>query len=364
MAAWLTVVIPAHNAEQYLAECLNSILPIKEYTNKIILIDDCSSDKTAIVAEQWKDNNNIPLTVIRNEANLGPSASRNIGIKLADSSHIMFLDSDDTLTQEIADFLERGKKFDYTCSVHNQVRFDPSGKEIQSSTNYCGLRLSENRDEEIYKRVELQKYLHNYLRLPREFCLLEHCWGRLYRAEIIADNQIIFTESANQLEDVEFNLKYLSHVNQIAIYLKPIYNHMLRVSNRRLSNQAGLSDDAVDRLYIVSSQVAGLLRGYLDEQIINLEVKKFLASKISGYIAKLCLINEASWQRKVSLEHLMNTYHNNKFWEYIELREDESQTMQYMLKIHAPIQLISIFMRLRKKIHSAAGSLRACFMPR
>ena len=98
----LQIIIPAYNAQQYITECLNSIVNQRTaYSYKIVVIDDGSTDRTAELLEAF-DNENI--TIIHQE-NKGFSGARNTGLKEIDSSYIMFVDSDDKLAEDAVQVL-------------------------------------------------------------------------------------------------------------------------------------------------------------------------------------------------------------------------------------------------------------------
>lgn len=88
--ARVSIVIPAFNAEPYIADTLRSILNSSYQDYEIIVIDDGSKDKTAAVAAAVH-----PSIRVISQANAGMSASRNRGIAASDSAYIALLDSDD-----------------------------------------------------------------------------------------------------------------------------------------------------------------------------------------------------------------------------------------------------------------------------
>lgn len=90
----VTVVLPAHNAERYMALALESILEQTFQDFECIVIDDCSSDGTWGIIEEFarKDNRIVPL---RNEVNLKMSKTLNKGIEQARGKYIARMDADD-----------------------------------------------------------------------------------------------------------------------------------------------------------------------------------------------------------------------------------------------------------------------------
>ena len=95
----LSIIVPVYNVADYLPKCLDSLLaqnlPQNEY--EIIVVNDGSTDNSAVIAQQYADNYaNISLV---NQANQGLSGARNTGIKQAKGDYIQFVDSDDYLVE-------------------------------------------------------------------------------------------------------------------------------------------------------------------------------------------------------------------------------------------------------------------------
>lgn len=89
------VVIPAFNAEKYIAQTLESVLLQGDLVKSIIVVNDGSSDKTGeIVGSFSKTHQDLTITLI-NQANRGLANARNTGIKAASAPYIALLDADD-----------------------------------------------------------------------------------------------------------------------------------------------------------------------------------------------------------------------------------------------------------------------------
>ena len=94
----LSIVIPIYNAEEYLEECLESVInqevPFDEY--EIICIDDGSTDNSNLILEKY--NKQIDNLTVFHQNNSGVSVARNRGLELAKGTYIWFVDADDFIS--------------------------------------------------------------------------------------------------------------------------------------------------------------------------------------------------------------------------------------------------------------------------
>lgn len=89
----VSVIVPAYNYGQYIAETLESILAQSVPAHEVIVVDDGSTDTTAEIVKKY------PVTYLYQE-NKGLAAARNTGIKHATGTYIMSVDADDILKPE------------------------------------------------------------------------------------------------------------------------------------------------------------------------------------------------------------------------------------------------------------------------
>lgn len=96
MEPLISVVIPAYNAEQYIAECLDSVLDQSALNYEIVIIDDGSIDSTCSICQKYsaKHPDRVKYYFQKNK---GTYAARLIGWKLSIGDYVLFLDSDDAL---------------------------------------------------------------------------------------------------------------------------------------------------------------------------------------------------------------------------------------------------------------------------
>jgi glycosyltransferase involved in cell wall biosynthesis len=92
--AAVTVIIPAFNAERHIGEALESVRDQTLREVEVVVVDDGSRDGTVREVERFA--NELDLTIV-SQANAGPAAARNAGIRRARGRHCAFLDSDDVM---------------------------------------------------------------------------------------------------------------------------------------------------------------------------------------------------------------------------------------------------------------------------
>lgn len=103
----VTVVTPVHNAEEFIHQCIASVLAQTYQHWEHILVDDCSTDNSAQIVRDYA-NNEDRIKLVSLEENSGAGIARNRAIEQAKGEYIAFLDSDDLWAPEK---LERQLKF-------------------------------------------------------------------------------------------------------------------------------------------------------------------------------------------------------------------------------------------------------------
>ncbi len=93
----ISVVIPAYNCAEYISRSIESALS-QDVEKEIIVIDDCSSDSTPEIIQQYCGIDGFIF--YKNETNLGAAETRNKAVKLASGQYIAFLDGDDFWSED------------------------------------------------------------------------------------------------------------------------------------------------------------------------------------------------------------------------------------------------------------------------
>ena len=94
----ISVIIPVYNVEKWLNKCVDSILSQSYENFEVILVNDGSTDKSKDICDQYlKEDNRVKVFDILNS---GQSVARNIGLKEAKGDYILFIDSDDYISDK------------------------------------------------------------------------------------------------------------------------------------------------------------------------------------------------------------------------------------------------------------------------
>jgi len=172
-----SIIIPAYNAEKYIVNTLNSIYNQTYKNYEIIVIDDCSTDKTHQIL---KNHANIKL--LKTEVNSRQGVARNIGLDNCKGDYVLFLDADDSFFDE-----------NVLYSLNNKII-----QEDNPDIIYTGLKIEGNRELEIIPNKE---------NTEKGYRLGTYKWMNVttlcIKNEIIQKNNIRFPEKI-RYEDVYF----------------------------------------------------------------------------------------------------------------------------------------------------------------
>lgn len=192
----VSFIVPVYNVEDYIQECLESLLKQDINEKEILIINDGSTDKSLEICEKYKNKHSC-IKII-NKANGGLSSARNKGIEVAKGEYIFFVDSDDFLLGNyINEMYENCKKNNIDIFRGVYTRYDNRSKILENI-------ILENK--EYYDKVMSGiDFLENEIKYDSYEVIA--CLG-LFKKEYLDKNRIRFTEGVTY-EDHEFFMKCL-----------------------------------------------------------------------------------------------------------------------------------------------------------
>ena len=341
----VSVIIPCFNAERTIKNCINSILSQTERNIEVLVVDDGSTDKTLDILKNIKDSR---LTVF-NQKNSGVSVARNLGLKHAKGEFISFVDADDWLDLQF-----------YEHMLWNQGR-------TRADLIECG-------------RVDVE----GAKITPRPTCKQDvvditvnpdfinkgslFVWDKLFKRDIISENNIHFPEHIGYAEDAIFLVEYKLNIKTISYVHKCIYNYRISLNSASKSNKK-LNDiiKGMEELLTLITRygkfrelvpyIGDMAAGYYSRKIIQLpqssvsyqervqfvrDFINFFESYIPNWKIRVCKYRSSGSNFKKSLNEYRTSEIGVKFfWRFQKIKD-------FLIKTCAPFILYNRV----KKVHA------------
>lgn len=213
----ISVIIPIYNAEKYIESCVNSIISSGVGIDyEILLINDGSKDGTAKLCDNLKKQ--YPLVVkVYHVPNGGASKARNFGINEATGEYVCFVDADDTVTGDYLQCVAKyAPKADITFWGFDRIDV-AQGKSV---TLIPEKSLISGRVQDIESGIL-------YLLKNEHANFFGFTWSKVFRRDIIVNNNIRFNENLKIKEDEIFTLDYCRFINSLQVIDKALYRYKI-----------------------------------------------------------------------------------------------------------------------------------------
>lgn len=149
----LSVVIPVYNVENYLPQCIESILNQTFREIEIILVDDGSTDRSAAICDEYAEAD--PRVKVFHQKNTGLVGARKKGVELSSSTYITFVDSDDFIEKESYNRAFDSMKEGIDVICFGITRYYENGKAPKADHSLF--------DEKIYKKTDMLQEIVPYM---------------------------------------------------------------------------------------------------------------------------------------------------------------------------------------------------------
>lgn len=237
----ISVIIPVYHIENYLEKCIKSICQQTYKNIEIILVDDCSDDRSGIICDEYAKKDKR-IKVVHQSKNGGPSLARNTGMAQAEGEYYLFVDGDDwieeTLCEQAVSVLKRRENdvdtvhWGYCCVNEEGEELSEEypvlyPKEIISQTDI----FNEFLDTFTVSLEDLQKWLlgnESYYEAIHCKKQMATVWRYLFSAKIIKNNHITFPQQVDRGEDIVFLLCYLQKCKGIVNLSGKCYYYLQR----------------------------------------------------------------------------------------------------------------------------------------
>ena len=253
-----SVIIPIYNAEKTLVRCLDSILrqPFSDY--ELLLINDGSTDGSDAICREYA--NTYSCVRYFAKENGGVSSARNLGLEQAEGEYILFVDSDDYVSE------------DYFAAIDQALTQSHPDLLLFGYRNFGGLSTEWDTGE-FYEDAETG-VAERVASAVRQY-LFSSLWSKAFKRQIIERGNIRFADDLAIGEDLAFIFSYAMHIRSIASISDKLYNVDVSDGNS-LSRKA---------------------RPYLTEQLMEVNRRMYAVYRATDYSPEAARYYEAalSW---------------------------------------------------------------------
>ena len=211
----VSVCVPVYNVEQYIARCLESILSQSLKNIEIIVVNDCTPDKSMDIVRMYAKNDSR-IKIIEHDTNHGLMMARRTGYMAAKGEYVTFVDSDDYLPNDALETLYcaiESQKVDMVkgrLSVVNEKGVITDYKKSISPVDNSGIQLQND--------ILKDKIMHNI-------------WGAIYCRKLFECHSYKTFENQTNSEDLLLMLQLCDNIQRYAVIEKCVYNYYVNSSS-------------------------------------------------------------------------------------------------------------------------------------
>ncbi len=209
----VSIIVPIYQVEEYLNQCIESIVKQTYKDIEIYLVDDGSSDKSPEICDNWgKLDNRIHII---HQENMGVSVARNRALEQIHGEYIMFVDSDDWINKTMVELLisKIKEKPEIDAVFCGYKEYDERGIKILQ-------RVIPNFDDIVDRDAGVALIFGNYSTM---------LWNKLFKASLL-QKKVWFRPDLKIGEDELWMIEVLKGANKIALIPDPLYNYRKRAT--------------------------------------------------------------------------------------------------------------------------------------
>ena len=182
----ISVIVPLYNAERFLKTCIDSILNQSFEDFELIIVDDCSTDRSLEIAQQYRDPR---IKIFRNVTNLGDAATRNIGLTFSSSKYVYFMDDDDAILANCLEIFYNAIEESNADVVHMNSHYATFDENFSFDGDIDVTKIF---DADSTPRIVTSNIVERLQRQRENLSLGIMPWKKIQRRDFLMDNQIYF----------------------------------------------------------------------------------------------------------------------------------------------------------------------------
>lgn len=272
----ISVITPMYNAEKFLSASINSVLNQTFKDFELILIDDCSTDKTLEIAKSFSDSR---IRILSTEKNLGnPGMARNIGLDAARGEYFYFVDADDAVLRNALEILLKTITETKSDIVYCSRWFVPDDSNFMKLEGKMGVKLQQTPNtpvsDDLIRRIWDELCMHG---------MHSVLWLCLYHRKVFnGENKIRFPNFL--AEDVFVHFDILCAGYKITKIDKPFYFY--RTNPDSLTKSKKNIAQTVETIFAINKHIRKKLR---EKNIEPMYIHNTVLSIVNGITSVMLL---------------------------------------------------------------------------
>ncbi|MGI6216845.1 MAG: glycosyltransferase family 2 protein [Coriobacteriales bacterium] len=237
----VSVIVPAYNAEDYIGECLASVLMQDLSDFELIVVDDGSTDSTKEIAEAFAAND--PRVKVISQENSFAGVARNNGMDSASGEFLYFLDADDFIQPDLLGKM-KARMDETSCDVvvcRSNFYYTETGEREPLES---GLDLVD------MGRVYSRESLHD---LMFRFCA-GWPWDKMFRTSFVKRHGLRF-QALRTTNDAYFVFCALMLANKVAFVDESLVNHRTQISTSLERTRTKSWDNAIEAALAIEKRI-------------------------------------------------------------------------------------------------------------
>ena len=211
----VSIIVPVYNVEEYLKECLDSIVNQSFKDIEIICVDDGSTDGSLAILKDYEEQDDRIIVI--SQENHGVGKARNVGLKKAVGDYILFVDSDDWIYPDAIELLYSNAFKNNSDMVNFKYTYYPN---LDRDGNAWGFDFRPNFD----KVTDFTNLTFNYKQIKNHVLnSFLQLWIQLIKREFLESYDDFYFPENVAYEDVLFHVKLFLRAKRISYIPKVFY---------------------------------------------------------------------------------------------------------------------------------------------
>ena len=293
----ISVIVPVYNTDKYLEECIKSLLLQTIPFYEIILINDGSTDDSGQICKEYSEQfKNIQLI---EQENQGQSAARNRGLSIATGEYVVFVDSDDFVSNNMSECLKqnllrnRVEVLYYSATIQNDLGIVQDNNAYVRKKEVCNCVMSG-------KDFFMKTYPDNYIVSP--------CTA-IYKRDFLLKENIMFPKGI-LYEDNPFYLNVTMHSNRVLCIPDELYIRRLRANSTMTSKMSRRKCEDFITIQILLWDLIKRNKNFFTQEVIK---KNYILDYVMLMLNMMYECKETLTQQSIDFSELFVHYWDHLF---------------------------------------------------